>query len=128
MTLSASKVIGTPMNAISVGVSSTSWGNALNAAIGELFGELRIQVSVTFNASATGDAVIHKRHSTDDGTTNTNNGTAFRTVSVDAGNTVIIEFIAQGGDYIEIGVENKDTTYTLTATVKYEGIKITGLS
>jgi len=128
MAVSATKIAGTIMNAQSVSASSTSWGTALNAASGERFSDLWIQVSITFDASATEGAIIHRRHSTDDGTTGTTDGTAVRSISCSAGNTVVVELYEPGGDYIEYGVENEDNSYALVATIKYEGIKITGLA
>ena len=128
MALGISKVSGTPINAATVTHATTSWGTALNAGATERFDHLVFQASITFNSSATAGAVIHRRKSTDDGTTDTDTGTAILSVDVSAGNTVVVEFELVGGDYIEVGVENEDTTYDLTATVKYEGTKITGLS
>ncbi len=128
MALGITKVTGTPLSAASVSASSTSWGTALNAIAGERFDHLVFQASITFDASATAGAVIHRRKSTDDGTTNTDVGTGILSVDLSAGNTVVVEFELVGGDYIEVGVENEDATYALTATVKYEGTKITGLA
>ena len=128
MALGITKITGTPMSAVSVSASSTSWGTAINAAVGEIFDSLRVQVSVTFDAAATGAAVIHRRKSADDGTTNSNLGTAILSIGAPASTTPQVQTIELvGGDYIEIGVENEDATYDLTATVKYEGTKITGL-
>lgn len=129
MALGITKISGTPMSAVSVAVSSTSWGTALNAAAGEIIDSLRVQVSITFDASATGGAVIHRRKSADDGTTDSNLGTGILTIDAPASTVPqnqTIELV--GGDYIEIGVENEDATYALTATVKYEGTKVTGLA
>lgn len=128
MALEIAKVTGTPMDSISVNTSSTSWGTALNAAAGERFDHLVFQASITFNAAATAGAVIHRRKSTDDGTTDTDVGTALLSVDVNAGNTVVVEFELVGGDYIEVGVENKDAGQSLTTTIKYEGTKLKGLA
>jgi len=128
MSLGISKITGTPLDAVSVTAASTSWGTALNAAAGEIFDRLLFQASITFDASATAGAIIHRRKSTDDGTTLTGIGTGILSVDLSAGNTVVVEFELVGGDYIEVGVENLDGTYALTATVKYEGTKITGLA
>ena len=128
MALGLTKVTGIPLNAATVSASSTSWGTALNAGAGERFGHVVFQVSVTFDASATEDAVVHLRKSTDDGTTDTDTGTAVKSIEVSAGNTKVVEVEAADFDYLEIGVENEDGSYSLTTTVKYEGVKITGLS
>ena len=128
MALGLAKVTGTVLNGASVGASSTSWGTALNVGAGERFAHVLVQVSVTFNASATDGAVIHLRKSADDGATDTDTGTAIKSIEVSAGNTKVVEVEASDFDYSEIGVENEDNTYALTTTVKYEGVKITGLS
>ena len=128
MALGITKVTGTPMNAVSVGTSSTSWGTALDAAAGARFDHIVFQVSLTFDASATGDGIIHLRKSADGGTTDNNVGTSILAVSAPSSATPqVVTIESVGGDYIEIGVENEDATYSLTATVKYEGTEITGL-
>ena len=129
MALGISKVTGTLLSGSVAGGSSTpTWGTALNAAAGERFDNLLVQVKIEFGSGSSGDAVIHRRKSADDGTTLTNTGTAILTVTNDTVTPPIVEFELAGGDYVEIGVENEDASVALTATVTYEGTKITGLS
>ena len=88
-----------------------------------------VQVSLTFNASATGDGIVHLRTSADGGTTDDNLSTEFITIDAPSSTTPqVVSFNCKDFDYLEIGIENEDATYTITATVKYEGMKITGLS
>ena len=119
----------------SVATSSIEWasdtgGTVLNAGSGERFISVNVQVSITFNASATGNAIIHARKSSDGGTTENTEGdnTAVKTVGVSAGNTVIVNIPFFDFDYLDIGVENEDASYTLTYTAIWEGIKYTGLA
>lgn len=120
-------------SAESVAVSSLEWasdtgGTVLNAGSGERFSNVNLQISVTFNASATGDAILHLRKSSDDGTTENTDQTYARTIGVDAGNTVIISHPVYDFDYLDVGMENEDATYTLTWSAIYEGVKITGMA
>ena len=127
MTIGISKVTGTIMNAVSIANGGTTFGTALNAAAGERYDHLVFQVKLTFNSSATAGAVIHRRKSTDDGSTLTNVGTDFLSVDVNTGTPQVVEFELSGADYLEVCVENLDANYSLTGTITYEGTKITGL-
>lgn len=123
-------------SAESVAISAIEWasdtgGTVLNAGAGEMFLGVQLQVSVTFHGSATGDANLHLRFSSDDATTESTPGdyTFARTIGVSAGNTVIVTHDVPGPfDYLDVGMENEDATYTLTYTAIYSGMKITGLS
>lgn len=107
---------------------SDTGGTVLNAGSGEFFQWVDIQISVTFNASATSDAILHVRTSVDDGTTESNVNTYAKTIACDAGNTVIDNIKVYDFDYLDIGMGNEDSAYTLTWSAKYCGQKITGLS
>lgn len=119
----------------SVAVESIEWasdtgGTPLDASSGESFMEVLIQVSVTFNASATGDAKLHLRKSADGGTTESteNEGTYAMTIPVSAGNTVIKDIMVYDFTYLDVGLENEDATYTCTYTAIWAGKKLTGLA
>lgn len=119
----------------SVAASAIEWasdtgGTVLNAGSGEMFQWVDIQISVTFNASATGDAILHLRTSADDGTTESTEdvGTYAKTIACSAGNTVIVNHKEYDFDYLDVGMENEDSSYTLTWSAIYCGQKITGLS
>ena len=116
----------------SVAISSLEWasdtgGTVLNAGSGERFANVNLQISVTFNASATGDACLHIRKSANDGATENTDQTYARTIECDAGNTVVITHPVYDFDYLDIGIENEDAAYTLTYSAIYEGVKITGM-
>ena len=138
MAIGLTKASGTIESAESVAVdtdaapewASVTGGTLPNAGSGELFNWVELQVSVTFNASATGDAVLHIRTSVDDGTTeNTDNvGTAVKTIECSAGNTVTVSYWVYNFDYLDVGMGNHDSSYTLTWTCKYVGQKVTGMS
>ena len=122
-------------SAESVAASSIEWasdtgGTVLNAGSGELFQWVDIQISVTFNASATGDAILHLRTSADDGTTESTEDvdTYAKTIACSAGNTVTVNHKVYDFDYLDVGIENEDSSYTLTWSAIYCGQKITGLS
>ena len=131
MALGITKVTGTPMSAVSVAAAGASptYGTALNAIAGERFDHLVFQVSVTFDASATGAVDIHRRKSADDGTTDSILGTAILSIAAPTSATPQVQtFELVGGDYIEVGALNNDATYAATVTIIYEGTKITGLA
>ena len=119
----------------SVATSSIEWasdtgGTVLNAGAGEMFMDVILQISVTFNASATGDAILHTRFSSDDGTTEDTEdvGTYAKTIECSAGNTITVSHRIPGFfDYLDVGMANEDSTYTLTYSAIYSGVKITGL-
>jgi len=120
-------------SAESVAASSIEWasdtgGTVLNAGTDELFQWVDLQISVTFNASATGDAILHLRTSADDGTTESTVNTYAKTIACDAGNTVIDNIKVYDFDYLDVGMGNEDSSYTLTWSAIYCGQKITGLS
>lgn len=122
-------------SAESVATAAIEWasdtgGTPINAASTEWWARVNIQVSVTFNASATGDCILHLRKSTDNGTTEDTEdvGTYAMTIPVSAGNTVIKTISEFDFDYLDIGLENEDATYTATWSAKYDGFKITGMS
>jgi len=108
--------------------ASDTGGTVINAGSGELFQWVDIQVSVTFNASATGDAILHLRRSCDDGTTESNINTYAKTIACDAGNTSITNIKVYDFDYLDVGMGNEDSSYTLSWSAIYCGQKITGLS
>jgi hypothetical protein len=119
----------------SVALSSIEWasdtgGTVLNAASGEWFQAVQIQVSVTFHASATGDCLVHLRKSADGGTTEDTEeeGTYAMTIPVSAGNTVTKSLMVYDFDYLDVGLENEDSTYTASWSAKYAGTKITGMA
>ena len=119
----------------SVATSSIEWasdtgGTVLNAGSGEMFQWVDIQISVTFNASATGDAILHLRTSSDDGTTESTEDvdTYAKTIACSAGNTVIVNHKVYDFDYLDVGMENKDSSYTLTWSAIYCGQKLTGMA
>jgi hypothetical protein len=122
-------------SAESVATSAIEWasdtgGTPINAASTEWWNVVNIQVSVTFNASATGDCLVHARKSADDATTEDTEGTAtyLGTIEVSAGATVVKTFDVFDFDYLDVGLENEDATYTATWSAKYAGYKITGMS
>ncbi len=108
--------------------ASDTGGTVINAAATEWFSAVNIQVSVTFNGSATGDCLVHLRKSADSGTTEDTDSTYAITVPVSAGNTVIKTIDVYDFDYLDVGLENEDATYTATWSAKYTGVKLTGLS
>ena len=119
----------------SVATASIEWasdtgGTVLNAGSGEWFTAVNIQVAVTFNASATGDCLVHVRKSADGGTTEDteDEGTYAMKVPVSAGNTVNKSFDVYDFDYLDVGLENEDATYTATWSAKWAGTKLTGLA
>ena len=119
----------------SVAVSAIEWasdtgGTVLNAGSGERFIEVNIQVSVTFNASATGDAKIHARKSADGGTTENTEGdkTVVLTIPCVAGSTITDSVSITDFDYLDVGCENTDATYTCTWSAKWDGKYYTGLA
>lgn len=120
-------------SAESVAVSSTEWasdtgGTVLNAGTDEMFQWVDIQVSVTFNASATGNAILHLRTSANDGTTESTINTYAKTIECDAGNTVIDNIKVYDFDYLDVGMENEDSSYTLSWSAIYCGQKLTGMA
>ena len=106
---------------------SDTGGTVLNAGSGEFFQWVDIQVSVTFNASATGDAILHLRTSSNDGTTESTVNTYAKTIACSAGNTVIDNIKVYDFDYLDVGMGNEDSSYTLTWSAIYCGQKITGM-
>jgi len=122
-------------SAESVATGTLEWasdtsGTVLNAGNGEWYAVVLLQISVTFNASATGDAEVHVRKSSDDGTTEDTpeEGTYLGTIECSAGNTVIRTFEVFDFDYLDVGVKNNDASYTLSWTGIYSGYKITGMA
>lgn len=118
----------------SVAASSIEWasdtgGTVLNAGTGEMFLWAQLQISATFNASATGDAIVHIRKSANDGTTEDTEDvdTYAKTIACSAGNTVTVSLMVYDFDYLDVGIENEDATYTLTWSAIYAGVKITGM-
>ena len=109
MTIGLTKISNTGIeSAESVAVETLEWasdtgGTVLNASSGEWFQVVNIQVAVTFNAAATGDAEVHVRKSVDDGTTEDTpeEGTYLGTIGCSAGNTVTRTFQAYDFDYLE---------------------------
>ncbi len=137
MALSLTKLTNqTIESAESVAVNSIEWasdtgGTVLNAGSGEMFIDVILQVSVTFNASATKDATLHLRYSSDDGTTKDTSGigTYAKTIELSVGNTVIVSHRVIGMfDYLDVGIGNEDTVFTITWSGIYSGSKITGMS
>jgi len=129
------KVTGTIETAESVATASIEWasdtgGTVLNAAAGEQFVAVNIQVSLTFHGSATGDGKIHLRKSTDGGTTEDTEGddTVALVVPVSAGATIIVGLSAYDFDYLDLAVENEDASQVLIYTATWEGYKLTGMS
>lgn len=122
-------------NAESVAASSIEWasdtgGTVLNAGSGEMFQWVDIQILVTFNASATGDAILHLRTSADDGITESTEDvdTYAKTIVCSAGNTIIVNHKVYDFDYLDVGMENADTSYALTWSAIYCGQKLTGMT
>jgi len=136
MAIGITKIDATTIeSAESVAVSSIEWasdtgGTVLNAADTEWFMSVNIQVSVTFDASATGDCLVHLRKSADSGTTEDteDEGTYAMTIPVSAGNTVTKTIDVYDFDYLDVGLENEDATYTATWSAQYTGTKLTGLA
>jgi hypothetical protein len=135
MAVGLSKISGTIESAESVATEAIEWasdtgGTPINAGSGELVQWAELQFSVTFNASATAGAILHIRTSVDDATTeNTEDvGTGVMSVAVSAGNTITQTYRVYNFDYLDVGMENLDDTYTLTWACKYVGQKLTGLS
>ena len=135
MALGITKVSGTIESGESVAASALEWasdtgGTVLNAGSGEYYAMINLQVSVTFNASGTKDAEVHVRKSCDDGTTKdtAEAGTYLGTIKCSAGNTVTRTFPVYDFDYLDVGVKNLDTSYTITYTAIYDGYKLTGMS
>jgi hypothetical protein len=121
-------------SAESVAAATLEWvsdtgGIVLNAGAGERFISVNLQISITFNASATLGAELHIRKSANDGATaNTPEvGTFAKSIAVSAGNTVIVTHPVYDFDYLDIGIKNLDTTYTIDYTAIYEGQKMTGM-
>lgn len=121
-------------SAESVAAASIEWasdtgGAVINAGAGEMYAWVQLQISITFNASATGNAILHLRKSANDGTTEDteNVATYARTIECSAGNTVTISHMVYDFDYLDVGIENEDASYTLTWTGIYAGVKITGM-
>ena len=110
--------------------ASDTGGTVLDAGSGERFISVNLQISVDFSATATGDAIVHLRKSADDGTTEDTEGTttAVLTIACSAGNTVTRTIPVFDFDYLDVGIENEDSSYALTWSGIYEGIKYTGLS
>lgn len=134
MALGMTKVNGSVIeSAESVAISALEWasdtgGAVINAGVGEWFNVVNIQVAVTFNAAATADCYVHARKSADDGTTEDSHVTYLGTIPVAAGETVIRTFSIYDFDYLDLGLENLDPTYTVTWSASYSGYKVTGLS
>ena len=137
MALGMEKVTGTAIESSeSVATDSLEWasdtgGTVLNAtSASEWFSVVNMQVSVTFNASGTEDAEVHVRKSVDDGTTEDTEeeGTYLGTVPCTAGSTVIKTWPVYDFDYLDVGIKNTDSSYTVTWSAKYDGVKLTGLS
>jgi hypothetical protein len=134
MALGMTKITGTAIEASeSVAASSLEWasdtgGTPINAGAGEWFTVVNIQVSVAFNASATAGAEVHLRKSVDDATTENTALTYAATVPLTAGATVIITIPVYDFDYLDVGLNNLDATYTATWSAKYDGWKITGMA
>lgn len=117
--------------AASIEWASDTGGTVLNASTTEIFLEVMLQISVTFNASATGDAILHLRYSADSGTTEDTEdvSTYAKTIAVSAGDTIIVSHRVPGQfDYLDVGMENEDATYTLDWSCKYSGSKMTGMA
>lgn len=136
MAIGLTHVSGTTIeSAESVAADALEWasdtgGTPINAAAGEWFQVVNIQISVTFNGSATGNAVVHARKSPDDGTTEDTDkvGTYLGTIPVSAGNTVTKTFQVYDFNYLDVGLENEDSSYTCSWSAQYDGYKITGMA
>jgi hypothetical protein len=136
MALGMTVLNGTVIEAAeSVATAALEWasdtgGTVLNAGSGEWFTAVQIQVAVAFNASATGDCLLHLRKSADGGTTEdtADAGTYAMTIPVSAGNTVVKSLMVYDFDYLDVGLENEDSTYTASWSAKYAGTKITGMA
>jgi len=110
--------------------ASDTGGTVINAGSGEWFQVVNIQVSVTFNASGTEDAEVHTRKSPDDGTTEDTEGdeTLSLIIPVSAGNTVTRTFSVYDFNYLDVGLKNTDSSYTMSWSAQYDGYKITGMA
>jgi len=131
MTLALTKLINqSVLPSTSIAALATTWATTpLNAGVGEMFTDAMLQVSIAFNASAIGDALLHLRFSSDDAITVDNAVTYAKTIGVVAGSTVVVSHKIPGMfDYVDVGVENEDGTYALTAVVIYSGSKMTGMN
>jgi hypothetical protein len=124
MAVSMANISGDIGSAVSVAGGATTWsGSAISLLSTERGQELRLFIDVTFNASASGNAILHIKRDSD-----TNSGTYAKTIEVSAGNTVSVEHpVLSPFQYLDIAIENEDATYSLTYSARYEGMKITGL-
>lgn len=118
----------------SVATDSLEWasdtgGTVLNAGSGERFEDVNIQISITFNASATDGAEIHARKSADEGTTEDTEELKTYVTTVDAPGSATAQIVTipfHKFEYLDIGIKNLDSTYTLTWSAIWEGLKTTG--
>lgn len=124
MAVSIANITGNIGSSVSVAGSATTWsGSAISLASTERGQEARFFIDITFNASASGNAILHIRHDSD-----TDSGTYAKTIEVSAGNTVHIEHpVLSPFKYLDIAIENEDITSSLTYSARYEGTKLTGL-
>ncbi len=124
MAVSIANITGTIGSSVSVAGSATTWsGSAISLASTERGQEARFFIVITFNASASGNAILHIRHDSD-----TDSGTYAKTIEVSSGNTVHIEHpVLSPFKYLDIAIENEDITSSLTYSARYEGTKLTGL-
>ena len=124
MAVSIANISGTIGSAVSVGASGKVWSGSPISLLGTERGqELRLFVDVTFDASASGNAILHIKQDSD-----TNEGTYAKTIGIVAGSTVSVEHpVLTPFQELDIAVENEDATYSLTYSARYEGMKITGL-
>lgn len=116
----------TIQTATTTAATTTEYATAIDAAAGEKFQSVTVQVSVDFYATHNEDADIHFRKSADGGTTDSNLKTYVGTISSDTSATQVTSFQFNDFTYGEFGVENKDASIGLEWSAKFEGIKITG--
>lgn len=126
MAVSITNIMGNFGNDVSVNGGDIVWLPLPTALLSSERGEeLRIFLSVTFHASASGNAVLHTKKSAE-----TTEGTFSKEITVSAGNTVVVEYpILTPFQYFAIGIKNEDVepTNTLVFSARFEGKKLTGL-
>ncbi len=99
---------------------------AIDAAAGEKWQTVTVQVSIDFYGTHNEDANIHFRKSTDGGTTDSNLKTLVGKIGSDTSATQVTSFQFNNFTYGEFGVENLDSSIGLEWSAKFEGDKITG--
>lgn len=103
----------------------TGWA-PIDAGAGSYFDYVNVQISITWGASADGNATIKRRVTADSGTTDSDVGIDVCEVAYTASTAKVITIQLTKFNYVDIGVYNGNSAVEdITISGKWEGVKVT---